>query len=334
MSTTSIGDLAQSFMLRHRNAALKQDMMRLTQELSTGQVSDVRQVLSGNYGYLTDIERRLDVLAGYQVATTEAAMFANGMQTALGRYQDAGERLANTLVVAGSSSVGNVASDIASEARMTVDILIGALNTKVAGRSIFGGTATNRAVTASAETLLTELKAAMSGATSPSDMFAAAEAWFDDPAGYGSVVYQGASTPMAPMRLSENESISFDLRATEPELKNMLRFASVAALADEVNFGLSANEKSQVFVESGASLLGTRDAVISLQARTGFSEAQIDVISTRNATEITSSNFEKNALLNVDPYETATKLEEVQFQLQSLYSVTVRMSQLSLVNFL
>jgi flagellar hook-associated protein 3 FlgL len=44
--------------------------------------------------------------------------------------------------------------------------------------------------------------------------------------------------------------------------------------------------------------------------------------------------FAKTGLLEIDPFEAATKLEEVQFQLQSLYSVTVRMSQLSLVKFL
>lgn len=83
MTTMSIGDLAQSFMLRNRNASLRQDMLRLTQELSTGQITDMRKALAGNYSYLTEIERSLSVLDGYGVATTEAGIFADTTQTAL-----------------------------------------------------------------------------------------------------------------------------------------------------------------------------------------------------------------------------------------------------------
>lgn len=334
MSTTSLGDLAQSFMLRHRNTALKQDMMRLTEELSTGQVADVRQALAGNYSYITELERNMEVLGAYQVATTEARIFAEITQTALGRYEEVGEKLANSLIVSGTSTVGAQAADTAEEARVTVSVLIGTLNTKSAGRSIFGGTATDRPATASAETLLTELKAAIAGAATPADMFSAAQAWFDDPAGFDSVIYQGAADTLAPVQLSDSDIVSFDTRATDARLKDMLRFASLAALAEDPSFGFSGAQKSKVFVDAGTSLLGARDSVISLRSRTGFIEAQIEGISTRNAAEITSTEFEKSALLKVDPFEAATKLEEVQFQLQSLYSVTVRMSQLSLVNFL
>lgn len=334
MSTTSLGDLAQSFMLRHRNTALKQEMARLTQELSTGQVADIRQALAGNYSYITELERNMEVLSAYQVATTEAQIFAEVTQTALGRYEEVGEKLANSLIVSGTSTVGAQANDTAEEARVTVSVLIGTLNTKSAGRSIFGGTATDRPATASAETLLSELKAAIAGAVTPSDMFAAAEAWFDDPAGFDAVIYQGSPDALAPVQLTNRETVSFDTRATDPRLKDMLRFASLAALAEDPSFGFTGSQKGEVFVDAGTSLLGARDAIISLRARTGFVEAQIEGISTRNAAEITSTEFEKSALLNVDPFEAATKLEDVQFQLQSLYSVTVRMSQLSLVNFL
>ncbi len=334
MSATSIGDLAQSFMLRHRNTALKQDMMRLTEELSTGKVADIRSVLAGNYSYLTDLERKMTALQGYQVATSEATVFGQTVQLALGRYQETGEKLANSLIASSGSAVGSQATDTATEARTTVAILISTLNTKAAGRSIFGGTATDRPATASADALLTALKSALAGAATPNDMRQAAEDWFNDPSGFDSTIYQGGSGPLNPIRLSDTEAVSFDMRAVEPGLKDMLRFASLAALADDPAFGLDAQQKASVFAEAGTSLLGARDGIISLRARTGFVEGQIDNVATRNAVERTSAEYEKGALLQVDPYDAATKLEEVQFQLQSLYSVTVRMSQLSLVNFL
>lgn len=334
MSATSIGDLAQSFMLRHRNSVLKQDMLRLTQELSTGRVADVRQALQGNYSYLTEIERNLDVLSGYKVATTEAKVFASHIQTTLGRFQDVGEQLANSLVVSGASTVGATSGDTAQEARTSLDVLVGILNTRAAGRSLFGGTATDRAATESSDVLLSGLKTAIAGAGTPTDMFAAAQAWFDDPSGFAAAFYKGSATSMSPIRLSESEQVEFDIRATDPQLKDILLFTSLAAVADDPALGLDSAQQADVFGQAGTSLLGARDTIISLRSKVGFIEAQIEGAETRNSAEVTASEYEKTALLQVDPYEAATRLEEVQFQLQSLYSVTVRMSQLSLVNFL
>ena len=114
----------------------------------------------------------------------------------------------------------------------------------------------------------------------------------------------------------------------------MLLFASLAAIADDPAFALDEQQKAEIFTQAGTSLLGARDSITSLRARVGFFEAQIDGTATRNATEMTAMEYEKSALLQIDPYEAATKLEDVQFQLQSIYAVTVRMSQLSLANFL
>ena len=60
----------------------------------------------------------------------------------------------------------------------------------------------------------------------------------------------------------------------------------------------------------------------------------MELISARNEAEETSLEFARNSLLAADPFETATELENVQFYLQSLYTVTARNSQLNLVNFL
>ncbi|MDG1170848.1 MAG: flagellin, partial [Sulfitobacter sp.] len=98
------------------------------------------------------------------------------------------------------------------------------------------------------------------------------------------------------------------------------------------NFGFWG--ENSIFGKSGQALLIAGDDVIALRADVGFVEARIEKIGARNSAEATSLEYAKRALLEIDPYEAATKLEEAQFQLQSLYSVTVRMSQLSLVNFI
>jgi flagellar hook-associated protein 3 FlgL len=334
MMNASLGDMASSYAQRRRNVAIKQDINRLTAELASGQVADARQVLAGNYSYLTGIERKMTALSGYGIATAEAAHYASAMQTSLGQIGDITQNLSASLLVAGTGATGPSGAETAAEARNALSSMIGRLNAQIAGRHMFSGTATDQPPMANVDTLLDALATAMSGATTPDDMLAAAETWFDDPAGFAATIYRGSQDALSPFALSHTEDVTLDIKATAPEMREMLRLTAVVAIADDAGFSLSEPELTELFSKSGQAMLVAQDDVISLQARIGFVEARIDEITARNAAELTSLEYAKSALLAVDPFEAATKLEEAQFQLQSLYSVTVRMSQLSIVNFL
>ncbi len=334
MTTSSIGDLAQSYMLQKRNGAIKQDIARLTEELVTGQTADVRNVLIGNYAFLTDTERKIDVLAGYDVATAEAAQFTEAMQLSLETFSEQVGSLSSTLISAGISPSGSNTQALTTQAKDTFSGLIGTLNSGSAGRQLFSGNTTNQRPMADAEAILADLTAAISGAATPADMLAQATAWFDNPAGFLASAYKGSADAMAAFSVSDGENVALDVRASDPEFFAGLRGAAVAALATDAAFSLSETEQSELFGLASKELLQGESGVITLQSRVGFAQARIDTITARNAAEVTSLQIARNALLEVDPFEAATKLEEAQFQLQSLYSVTVRMSQLSLVNFL
>lgn len=335
MRATNLGDMAHNFMLQKRNIALKQDINRLTEELATGQVAEARQVLNGNYSYLTDIERSVDVLKGYKVATTEATHFADGMQDVLERVNTLGQDLSESLIFSGVSTLGSTgAAEIATEAEQALNSMIGVINTRVAGRALFSGAATDTAPLAPVDDLLAGLRSAVSGAATVDDIISASKLWFNDPLGFSAAVYQGSAQSLAPIVLSDTESVSLNIRASDPELSESLRGTALAALATDPALGLTPDQQTELFGKAGAEMIGARDQITFLQARVGFSEARIDETSARNAAAMIGFEGARTALLSVDPYETATQLESVQFQLQSLYAVTVRMSQLSLVNFL
>lgn len=333
---TNLGDLAQGYSLRTRSAAIKQDIQRYSAELSTGQVSDVRQSLVGNYSFLSDVERKVSVLNSYDIAASEATQFSGAMQLALSNFGDLSRELSSALLSAGSSALGAKTIDISDDARATLDALVNTLNTNAAGRSLFAGNATDTAPLTDSATILTDLNTAIVsvGATTPTDIMAAAELWFNDPAGFAANAYQGSADPLSSFALSPSDTVAIDLRADNAGLTRALRGAAVAALATDPAFGLTATQQSELFTLAGADLLIGQDDIVALQADVGFAEARIEGIAARNAAEVTSLNMARNALLEADPFNAATKLEEVQFQLQTLYSVTVRNSQLSLVNFL
>lgn len=334
MNSVSLGDLSQSFMLQRRSVSLRQDMSRLTDELSSGKVSDIKEVLSGNHNYLSALERSLDVLDGYSVANSEAAYFTASMQASLDRVQDFAGQLGLDLILAAGGPVGVIAGSPPENAATQLQGIVNSLNSDIAGRSLFSGTATDQPPLESAETLINALRTVVAAQPTLEDIVSAAEAWFADPAGFDSLIYAGSDDGLAPFVLSETERVSLDVRANDPALKSVLMYTTLAALADDPALGLTVPQQSELFGIAGLALQSGQDTLTDLRSRIGVAEARIEKISARNEAEATSIKFARNALIQADPFETATQLENVQFQLQSLYSVTVRSSQLSLVNFL
>ena len=107
-----------------------------------------------------------------------------------------------------------------------------------------------------------------------------------------------------------------------------------AALLDLGLFDGVPAERAKLALASGEAAIAARDGLTSLRARIGLAEERIDHASTRIAAERTALEIARNDIVGADPYETATKLQEVERQLQTLYTMTGRMSELSLTNYL
>ena len=333
MNSFSLGDLAQTFMLQRRGAELKADFARVTEEVASGQVSDIKSVLRGNTGYLTDIENDLQTLTGYGVATVEAAQFADTSQTALELVQARVDRLSSVFVSNAPNAVGSILDQFTDDAEAEMATIVSALNTSSGGRSVFAGRATDQAALAGVDTILTGLRAATAIATTPEELRIEAERWFDDPAGFAATAYTGTDDALVPFRLADDETVSMNVTANNAAFRDILMHVSVAVLSNDANFNFSTEDKQAIFQQAGQDLLGAQTDLTALRASVGTAQARIDEISTRNATQENALSIARNALLQVDPYEAATELEAVQFQLQSLYTVTARMSDMSFVNF-
>lgn len=334
MSSFSVGDLAQTFMLQRRGAALKTDMARLNEELATGQVSDVKSVLAGNVSYLSDIESDLRTLKGFGVSISEATQYSDSVQTALQRMSTSAQTLSSTLLSVSSNAVGPVLDQISQDAEVEFASLVSALNTNSGGRSLFAGNATDQPAVVSSAEILAELRTATSGLTSTQDIVSAVDTWFSDVLGFEASAYSGGADDVAPFRLADGETVSVQLKADDEVFRNLLKSVATAAIASDASFGLSEQEQRDLLADAGSGILKSQEELTATQASVGAAQARIEEMATRNATQETALEYAKGALLQADPYETATELEAVQFQLQSLYAITARMSDLSFVNFI
>lgn len=334
MTVSSLGDLSRSFLFQKSSYSLKSEVTRLTTELATGQVSDVRTKMNGNYSYLSDLEYSLRVNNGYEVAAAEATQYTDSMQASLGRLQETGEDLASSLINLSNSALYPVISQGADLSRGHLDAVFSALNTDVAGRKLFSGAQTDTAPLPAVDTLLNELETVIAGATSASDVFALAEAWFSNPAGFDAIIYQGATSSISEFRLTEGDTVALDIRADDDAIKALIMNIAVPAVADRASLAFGTDVISGINRLAGEQLLGNSEDIVSLQARVGTAQERIENISSRLAAEQVSLEFARSEFLEADPYDTANRLEGVRFQLESLYTVTARLSGLNLVNFI
>jgi flagellar hook-associated protein 3 FlgL len=335
MMTSNLGDMAQAKMLRRETATVKDDLNRLTQELSSGRSSNLQKTLGGQFTSLAGLERSLELNSVFRSSNASAAQFADGQQIAMEAVQD-------TLVPAGPEFLKVASTGEKTQLAITVknaerqlEQVVSALNGRSGAQSLFAGATTESPALASAEEILTAFAAALTGLTSPNDVLAAADAWFDTPGGgFETVAYLGSNTPLSGFDISEGQRETLSLTAADPAIRNALKGLATAALMDRGILTDDLPGQRAVLKSVGESLVTTTDQVTALRADIGFAQQRIDATRVRSEAEIAGLQQARDLLVGVDPYETALRLQEVQTQLETIYAITARMSRLSLASVL
>jgi flagellar hook-associated protein 3 FlgL len=333
MSQLSVGDFAQSLVLSRRNATLKDSIQSLSEQSVTGLVRDKTERIKGDYGPLAGIEATISQLQSFRTVTTETGMAASQMQIALGSISDGASTLSASLLAAASSNSASRINTLALDATQRLQSAMGALNTRLGDRSLFSGVATNTSAVAPTETMMVALDTAIVGAISSGDVETAVNAWFSDPAGFAATVYQGGP-PLAPVPIGPDQQAQLDVTALDPAIVSMIKGLAMASLLHRGALAGSEVARADLAQRAGESLASSQTAFAELGARLGTTEANIVTASVQNEAHKSALETARLGLLSVDPYETASQLQEAQNQLETLFAITSRMSRLSLVNFL
>ncbi len=333
MSLISLGDMAQSFLLRRQNVALRTDLQRLSLELTTGRVNDTAARVSGDLVPISGIDTTLARLKGYGAVASEAALFTGAMQTGLAVIDEIAADLSAALITAASSHTPARVDAVAKQARQQFDTAVSVLNTRFGDRSIFAGTATGSAATTNADTMLSALDAAVAGAVSAADVESAVATWFDAPGGFLALGYSGGGT-LAALSIAPAEETVMDVTAAAPAIRAHLKALAMAAMLDRGVLSGQPDARQDLARRAGVGLLQSQTDLAHLAARLGLVEAQIEAATARNSAETTALQIARADIVAADPFETATKLEETQAQLEKIYAITARMTRLSLMDYL
>lgn len=335
MNLLSTGDLARSYQLRRYVSDAKQDVKHRSTEVATGVTADPGQRLRGDFTPLAGIERSLAALESYDIAVKEADTFTTALQTALSQVQTIAEETGTALTLASGTGQTTRIEVLSAQARQGFDAAISALNTRVADRALLAGTATDRRATATADDMMTELSALTAGMTLADDIITAVTDWFNGTTtGYGASGYSGAADPPAPFRIEDGVEVAAGLTATAPELRDTLRGLALGALLTGGSLNLPADQAAGLARKAGEGLLAANTDLADLQARIGTVQNRIEEAATRNSAESDALETARLSMIAVDPYEAATAMKEAETRLETLYTLTARLSDLSLTEYL
>lgn len=338
MSTiATISTLQKSLSSRTAIASQDRDVQQARQEMVTGLKADVYADKSFRAAQTLDLRNRLAQAEGYATSNrllegklTIASELMGSMRTSAQEFQ----------ALSLSLSSGSQRRDVLqTEAQALLQTLTSQINTVYGGEYLFSGTATSTAGLQMppggiAQSVLPP------GAT-PADaalQIAELDSYFGlngavpSVPSYLSQAYTGSDAPLV-ARLDHTMSIEFGMTAADESLRQLLKGLSMyaqtnvdslsdpaayKAWVDEANIALNAGITG---IQSHEVVLGNQQALL---ARTIERQEALSGIYNNRVMDIEG----------VDEFEVATRLESLSAQLEASYAVTVRLKNLSLLNFM
>lgn len=333
MALNSLGDMASHFTSLRHNTAIKARMDILTRELSTGKVADLALHLGDDGARLLAIRRSFDSAAGFATANRNLSQALSAMQVSLAGIESERAALSGGLMSITPQSSAQQLGLATAAAETAFGSIVGALNVRFGNASLFAGAASDRAALSPAGDMLAAIRTALAVATTTGDVATVLDDWFDDPAGgFATIGYQGDTGAPVSRRIDSDTTVTVAARADDPGLRALLKATAMAAVAGEP--GLLPGTQSALLIKARDALVALGDGVVGMQAGLGQIEERSERALAQHTASQTALGLIDNDLTAADPYATASRLQAVQQQLETHYTLTARLSGLSLVNYL
>lgn len=333
MPSSSIGNMSQVFISQRHNLDLRTRLNTLTSEFSSGRKDDLARSIGADTARLTNIDRRVAVLDSYMLASSETAQELEIVQQSLARVDSVRAKTAEALLNSDFVESDLHRQNMSNTAKDAFKEMVTVLNTRFADRSIFSGAAAGQSALASPTDMIASIEAAVAGLSTVADVEAAVDLWFDDPAGgFATMGYTGDDGDPVERRIDEGQSISLTARADADQIKNVLKGAALGFAASAAS--LSGHDHAEALRISGVSLIASAEPFVNFRSQIGASQERIQETRAMQVAEQTTLSRIYNDLVLTDQFETGLALQEVQTQLETHYTITARLSRLSLAEYL
>ena len=252
------------------------------------------------------------------------------------------------------------AGELQHAARMALDRLTGQINTTFRGVPLFAGTdsaqpplqrwdtphlvtglAPRDVLSSTIDTGINDGADAAMKAARLADIFASAltvepveenfeRSFFN---GTPQLADDGTPAPRVIARIDEATTLPHGVQANDPAFTDLLRGLAMLAATDASEIGDP--EAYRVWVgEAVGALSSGISGLIEAESRLGSQQQTVDQVLSMQRDRNTLFNSQVLSLEGVDPYEAATRLNQLQTQLEATYAVTARLSRLSFLNYM
>lgn len=349
MKTTSISTLAITNATREARVNLQVKLAEKQKEATSARHADVGLSL----GYLTQrtvsLRQDMDRLSTFKDSNSVAASRLELSQTTLEGLADSAQDFLATLNAARSarSSAGVAITD--AKARLTS--FTAGMNTAVNGAYIFAGVNTDVKPVAEYDTnppslakqavdsaFLAEFGVAQSDPGTAAITGAQMNTFLDttfsnlfDSASW-TTTWSSASDQNISSRISTNERIETSANANADPFRGL---ASVYTMISDLGIEDLSPEAYDAVIDKAIKVVGQSISDLTeLRAGLGTSEERIKAANDRIDIQVTLMKEHITTLEGVDPYEATANVNALLTQIETAYSLTSRLQNLSLINYI
>jgi flagellar hook-associated protein 3 FlgL len=327
---------------------LQSELVGRTRELSTAKHDDLGLTLGSRSGFLVSLRTESAMLQSITETNSLVSLRLDTTQSTLESIQSSAQEMLESLL--GSNAAETQAQTIQSSAGYQLSSLISRLNSSLGGDYVFAGANTGvepmTDYDAPASLSKVAVDAAFSGAfgftqSSPNvagitgaamQSFLDTEfaAMFDDPS--WSDTWSSAADVVLSDQISPSRSTKTSVSANETAFRQLAQ--AYTMLADLGTGDLGKDAYAAVTTTATALFSAAIDGLTALGADVGTVQSEITEASEQMSLQLSLLETQVGSLENVDTYEVAARLAEIQTQLAASYSMTAQLRDLSLVYYL
>ena len=305
--------------------------------------------MGGRTGYSLSLKSQTDHLGTYTATNAVAATRLSTTSSALDSMLSSAQSLSAALVSA--KSAGGSTTTLQASATAALQSLVSGLNTSVGGQAIFGGIKTDAAPVADYfSTTTSSAKQAVDGAfqqafgTSQTSTDASSISGTDMQSflsnqfaglfsdGAYQSTWSSASSTTIQTAISPSQTMATSVSANSSAFQKLTQ--AYTMLTEFTGSNLGADARAAVVSTASALVSSGISDLTNLQSGVGVAQSAITSADNVMSTQVDVLKSSVSNLESVDTYALSSTVTTLQTQLEASYSLTSRLQQLSLVNYL
>ncbi len=350
-----ISSFAGSIYLGYKTNSMQAQLNQLTAEVSSGQKTNPEASLGTSAALLYQLQSQSDQQTGLQTAITTGSQRLDTAQTAL-------TSLASVVQTVSVAAQGVVTLNpdglaaVGSQATSAINQILGLLNTSFLGNGVFAGDSGTAAPMQAADApgglnsivqnTLSAAASAKGGPLSKSDIDSlingqnGLSSVFDDTNSdptqrYGGAVYTGSTDgKSSQVVIGVNQTVHYDASANQPAFRDMIKGLSMLSMLNAPSSQLDASAKTELLSQASTVLSNAQKELTTVQGSIGAAQQSLSAASDAQKSAASATQAQILTYVQADTYSDSSQISMLQTQLQESYTLTSKISELSLVHYM